>query len=155
MKHLLADPDPTTRDALATLAQRRAFDLLHSADGIRALRMSLEEDLDLVFSSENVGDPNTALVGATPEQLAGWGYDVTQVPSADDKIAECLALVAGSQFCCWAELDQLLMETIVPWIPYELRITARVFSSRVSEYSIDQAFVMPALDRVALAETGG
>ena len=47
------------------------------------------------------------------------------------------------------------METVVPWIPYEFRNDARVFSSRVAEYSIDQAFVMPALDRIALHETGG
>jgi peptide/nickel transport system substrate-binding protein len=108
-----------------------------------------------LFSSDNLGNPNTSLVGAAPDQLDEWGYDVTKVPSADRKIAECLALVGGSQFSCWAELDQLLMETVVPWIPFEFRNDARVFSSRVAEYSIDQAFVMPALDRIALDETGG
>ena len=108
-----------------------------------------------LFSSDNLGDPNTSLVGATPEQLAEWGYDVSQVPSADSKISECLALFGGRQFRCWAELDQLLMETVVPWIPYEFRNDARVFSAHVAEYSIDQAFVMPALDRIALAGSAG
>ncbi len=73
----------------------------------------------------------------------------------DHKIAECLALFGGLQFRCWAELDQQLMETVVPWIPYELRNDARVFSSRVAEYSIDQAFVMPALDRISLVGSAG
>jgi hypothetical protein len=42
-----------------------------------------------------------------------------------------------------------------PFWPRRVRDDARVFSSRVAEYSIDQAFVMPALDRIALHETGG
>lgn len=42
-----------------------------------------------------------------------------------------------------------------PFWPRQVRDDARVFSSRVAEYSIDQAFVMPALDRIALHETGG
>src|SRR5436190_23861277 len=51
---LLADPDPTTREALSALAQRRSFELLSSTDGIRALRMALEESLDLVIVEQQL-----------------------------------------------------------------------------------------------------
>ncbi len=61
---------------------------------------------------------NYQATGATPEQLEGWGYDITEVPSVDDKLSECTAAVDEARFQCWADLDTQLMEEIVPWVPY-------------------------------------
>ncbi len=99
-----------------------------------------------------VDDPtgNPSLVGVSAEQLAEWGYPVTDVPSVGDEIAECVQLVGGAQTQCWAELDQLVMEQIVPWIPYAAPNKARTFSTRVVSVSIDQFVNYPALDRIAL-----
>jgi peptide/nickel transport system substrate-binding protein len=98
---------------------------------------------------------NASLVGVDSEQLAKWGYPVTSVPSIDSEIAECLTLVAGAQTSCWAELDQLVMEQIAPWIPYYLRNQTRIVSSRVAAFSVDESETLPALDRIALKASAG
>jgi peptide/nickel transport system substrate-binding protein len=93
---------------------------------------------------------NPSLVGVGPEQLAKWGYPVTSVPSVDAQIAECIRLIGGAQTECWAELDQLVMEQIVPWAPYASLNETRIVSDRVQSLSIDQLTLQPALDRIAL-----
>ena len=107
------------------------------------------------FASAHIGNGNPFLVGATAEQLAGWGYAATSVPSVDDKIDECSALVGGAQVHCWAELDQLLMEDVVPLVPWLSETTVRVVSGRVASYTIDQFGTIPAFDRIALKPGAG
>lgn len=94
---------------------------------------------------------NLSLVGATPEQLEGWGYSVTSVPTVDERIDRCLALVGSSQIECWAALDQYLMTDVVPWVPYVEIAHAQIVSERVVGYSFDQFAAQPALDRIQLA----
>jgi hypothetical protein len=103
-----------------------------------------------LFGSDTLGNPNTSLVGASRQQLDDFGYAPVDVPNVDAKIGDCLGAPGSAQFQCWAELDQLLMEQIVPWVPYAGMTDVRTFSPRVESFSIDQAFVMPALDRIAL-----
>jgi peptide/nickel transport system substrate-binding protein len=106
-----------------------------------------------LFASANIGNGgNPFLVGATTEQLAGWEYATTSAPSVDDKLGECSVLVGGAQVHCWAELDQLLMEEVVPLVPWLSETTVRLVSSRVASYTIDQFVTIPAFDRIALAE---
>ncbi len=94
---------------------------------------------------------NYSLLGATPEQLAGWGYDVTEVPSIDDKEDECAALEPGDErFQCWAELDQQLMEEIVPWVPYLFDTNVDIISENVEFYSFDQFAGVAAFDSMAV-----
>ena len=104
-----------------------------------------------LFSSSSLSE---SLVGASREQLKRWGYEAVTVPSVDGKLEACLSLVGGAQFACWAELDQFLMEQVVPWVPYAQLTSARIVSDRVASFSIDQAFVEPALDRFALRGGG-
>jgi hypothetical protein len=68
----------------------------------------------------------------------------------DAQIADCIRLVGGAQTECWAALDQLVMEQIVPWVPYALVNETRIVSDRVESLSIDQLTLQPALDRIAL-----
>jgi peptide/nickel transport system substrate-binding protein len=96
------------------------------------------------------GGINISLLGATREQLREWGYDVRSVPSIDDKINECLPLVGIEQVQCWAEADQILMEEVVPWVPYLSESYVRTVSDRVESYSFDQFTTSPALERIAL-----
>jgi peptide/nickel transport system substrate-binding protein len=91
-----------------------------------------------------------SLLGATPEQLRRWGYGTRSVPSVDKKIAECRALLGSVRTRCWAELDQLLSERILPWVPLAQLEFAAVTSVRVARYSFDQFAPAPALDRIAL-----
>jgi hypothetical protein len=96
------------------------------------------------------GAANPSLVGVAPDQLAEWGYPVASVPSASDEIAECLRLVGGAQTQCWAQVDQLVMERIIPWIPIASPNETRIVSARVASVSIDQLTTLPSLDRIAL-----
>lgn len=82
---------------------------------------------------------NVSLVGARPEQLEGWGYEVTNVPDVDDKIGECLSLIGFAQSRCWAELDQRLMTEIVPWVPQNALDLVGIVSDRVLRFSVDEA----------------
>jgi hypothetical protein len=104
-----------------------------------------------LFSSEEIGVNNPFLLGATSAQLRRWGYNVTSVPSIDDKIAECLALVGEIQVRCWTEADQLLMEEVVPVVPYVFENKVLLVSDRVIAYSFAQFSGMPALDRTVVS----
>jgi peptide/nickel transport system substrate-binding protein len=108
------------------------------------------------FSGPLVGTPagSLSLVGASPQQLRRWKYKVARVPSVDEKIAECLGLTAAAQTECWAETDQLLMERVVPYVPYLFEGSAQVVSERVARFTFAQSnFVLiPAFDQIALKE---
>ena len=111
-----------------------------------------------LFYGPLIGGPTGAssLVGASPQQLRNWKYTVTNVPNVDGKIEECLRLTAGAQIQCWAETDQLLMEKVVPWVPYLFEGGTQVVSNRVSRFTFSQSsFFMPAFDQIALKPGSG
>ncbi len=93
---------------------------------------------------------NVSRVGATPEQLRDWGYSVTSVPSVDEKIEECIPLMGPEQVSCWAEVDKLLMEEVVPFAPYLFVDCVVAVSARVANYSVDQFTTYPAPDHMAV-----
>ena len=104
-----------------------------------------------IFSGgENVGVNNWSYVGATPRQLEELGYGPKQVPSVDDRIDECQEMTFQPQVVCWAQLDQYMMENVVPWVPLLNEVEARIVSDRVETMNFDQFASMPALERVAL-----
>ena len=96
---------------------------------------------------------NESLVGAAPELLRAWGYPSTDVPALDDKIDACNASVGSLRSRCWAELDQLATEQVVPWVPVYTLQTGWIFSPRVREASLAQSIfsAAPSLDRIALS----
>ncbi len=99
---------------------------------------------------------NYSLLGASPEQLTEWGYDVTEVPSIDDKEDECAALEPGDErFQCWAELDQQLMEEVVPMVPYLFDNSVDILSENIVNYSFDQFAGLAAFDSLAVPGNTG
>jgi hypothetical protein len=72
----------------------------------------------------------------------------------DDRINGCLVQLGEAQFRCWAELDQYLMEEVVPWVPTLSDTTVQVAPSRIIRYSYDQFGDLPALDQIALRPAG-
>jgi peptide/nickel transport system substrate-binding protein len=106
------------------------------------------------FYGPLVGTPvaSLSLVGASPQQLKKWKYTVRRVPNVDQKIAQCLRLTAAAQTQCWAETDQLLMEKVVPYVPYLFEGFAQVVSNRVARFTFSQSgfVLMPAFDQIAL-----
>jgi peptide/nickel transport system substrate-binding protein len=106
-----------------------------------------------------VSDPgpetlNPSLVGATAAQLAEWGYDVDAVPSLDDKISVCRTLGGSAAFACWAELDQLLTEQVVAWVPIASSISAYLLGADIDRFEFSGSEQMPALDRITLRREG-
>jgi peptide/nickel transport system substrate-binding protein len=94
---------------------------------------------------------NLSLLGADAAYLKKYDYTVTSVPSADDKIAECKAAAGDARITCWAELDKMLMEEIVPWVPYLFDNNIDVVSARITNYSFDQFAGLAAYDQMAIA----
>jgi len=106
-----------------------------------------------LFAGTSIGSGaagNYTLVGATPEQLRSWGYQVTNVPGVDDRVDACLIQLGEAQLRCWADLDQYLMQDVVPWIPYQSDSHVQVIPGRIVRYSYDQFADLPALDQIAL-----
>jgi peptide/nickel transport system substrate-binding protein len=94
---------------------------------------------------------NYSLLGASSDQLTEWGYDVTETPSVDDEVEECSAMELGNErFQCWAELDQQVMEEIVPMVPYLFDKNVGIISENVEFYSFDQFAGLPAFDSMAV-----
>lgn len=94
---------------------------------------------------------NGTLVGATTEQLRGWGYEVTDVPNVDDRIEACIPLIGDAQAHCWAGVDQYLMENVVPYVPYSVDRFATITGPRVVHYGFDEQFSSISFDQFALA----
>ncbi|HSL67640.1 MAG TPA: ABC transporter substrate-binding protein [Actinomycetota bacterium] len=109
-----------------------------------------------LFGSEAIGPDaccNYSLVGAPPEVLEDNGYEVTEVPSVDEKLAECTAIPPGdARLQCWAEADQELMENIVPWVPYLFDNDVDITSESLLNYTYSSFAGLMALDHVAVAE---
>ena len=93
---------------------------------------------------------NVSLLGSSPEQLAAWGYEVTDVPTIDAHVQACVASVGSAGFECWAEIDQLVMERVVAWAPIGFAISGWITSDRVAAFSADAQSVAPALDQIQL-----
>ena len=79
---------------------------------------------------------------------------MASVPSVDDRIDSCLVELGEAELRCWADLDQYLMEDVVPWVPFASEAHVQVVPSRVVRYSYDQFAILPALDQIALAPGG-
>ena len=122
--------------------------------GILADNLNAASFFPSLFYGPLLGTPaatNVSLVGASPQQLRRLGYSVRAVPSVDGKIRQCLRLTARSQTQCWAETDQLLMERVVPWVPYLFEATSFAVSKRVALFTFSQSVIaLPAFDRIAL-----
>jgi hypothetical protein len=76
---------------------------------------------------------------------------VTAVPSVDEEIEECIPLVGTEQASCWAEVDTLLMEEVVPFAPYLFVDCSVAVSPRITHYSVDQFTTFPAPDHMAVS----
>jgi peptide/nickel transport system substrate-binding protein len=108
-----------------------------------------------LFHSTGIESSNYSLVGAPSDLLQRSGYPVDEVPSADEKIDECLAMPVGDErITCWAEADQMIMEDIVPWVPFLFDNDVDLAGERIVNYTYDSSAGLMALDQVALVGGG-
>ncbi len=99
----------------------------------------------------DAGNSNWSLIGGAPDQLKGYGYSVTDVPSMDSEIDKCITLSGDERVTCWADADKFLMEDIAAVVPYQFSNTTNVVSSRVVNYTFGGFDSQMAYDQVALA----
>ena len=106
-----------------------------------------------LFGSESIFPSccNYSLVGATPEELKTWEYEVATVASVDDLMADCSSRTGDERVKCWADADRVLMETVVPWVPWWFVNAVSITSDRIVNYSFDQFCGCDALDHFAIA----
>jgi ABC-type transport system substrate-binding protein len=94
--------------------------------------------------------PDHSLVGASPADLRAWGYAVTEVPDVGRRYDRCAVQTGSSEVQCWADLDQYLMEQVVPRVPLLFHNRQRIFSDRVLDFTYDQFTALPALEQLPL-----
>ena len=110
----------------------------------------------VLFDSRSIlaeGNVNYSLVGLTPEQADEIGAKgtVDEIPNVDDRIDECNEITDEEErSSCNQELDQYLMEEVVPWVPYLWANSDYVIAESVSRYVFDQNSTEPAWSRVAV-----
>ena len=102
-------------------------------------------------TSAAIGTSNPSLIGATPEQLAHYGYTITTVPSLDERISTCSGLSGGDAFGCWSSVDQYTMERVVAWVPLSTGQASRLTSTSVTGFDFDAAYAFPAFDQIQVA----
>lgn len=101
-----------------------------------------------ILSSYNT---NYSMVGADPDQLEKYGYDITEVDQTlDTKIEECLAASGDARLTCWTEAEKVLMEDIAPVVPIVWSNTEQIISSRVLNYTFGYYDGQMAYDQIAL-----
>lgn len=98
------------------------------------------------------GNYNYSLVGITEEKAKECGVNFPAAPpGVDEDIAECVEIPQGEERVqCWAELDQTLMEEVVPWVPYLEANATYATSEDVTKYVFDQFTTTPAWSKVAV-----
>ena len=114
---------------------------------------SADNYLGAFFASD--GQLPTTRMGATPKQLRGWGYDLTEVPTVDGQVERCRQEIGANQAPCWARIDQYVVSQLMPAVPIAEISPLRLSSPRISTLPWDQIYLEPALDRiVANADAG-
>ena len=114
---------------------------------------SADQYLGAFFASD--GALATTRLGATPQDLRRWGYDVTAVPSVDAQIERCRREIGAEQAPCWARIDQYVMTELLPAVPIAEISPLRLSSAGIGVLPWDQIYLEPALDRIAAPASDG
>jgi peptide/nickel transport system substrate-binding protein len=99
---------------------------------------------------------NDSIMGATLDQLKGWGYTDATGPTlgAEDQLAQCLPAQGDDRTTCYEGVDKYLMENVVPWIPFRFANQVGLTSTRVLNYHMNASSGWISLSLVALANGG-
>ncbi len=108
---------------------------------------SADQYLGSFFASD--GQLAMTRLGATPQELRRWGYDVAEVPSVDSQVERCRQEIGANQAPCWARIDQYVVSELMPAVPIAEISPLRLSSQRIGTLPWDQIYLEPALDRIA------
>ena len=117
--------------------------------------------IDPLFHGSSIlaeGNTNYSLVGITPDIAKSVELPedsvLEGVPNVDAEIDECAVLADQERIDCFVEVDQLLMEEVVPWIPYLWVNEIHPLGPGVAEYVYDQFPGEGAWSKVAVNPAG-
>ncbi len=108
---------------------------------------SADQYIGSFFASD--GQLAATRMGASPQELRRWGYDVTEVPSVDGQVERCRQEIGANQAPCWARIDQYVLSELMPAIPIAEISPLRLSSPGIGTLPWDQIYLEPALDRIA------
>ncbi len=114
--------------------------------------------IDPLFKGSSIiaaGNTNYPLVGLKPSQAKSLGIkgNTKNIPSIDALANRCSKLPLGNaRTSCFANIDKVLTETIVPWVPYMSAKTVTILGPKVTKWNFDQNAGFTALAHVAVSK---
>ena len=112
--------------------------------------------LDVMFSPTNDTDGvSWTGMGMTPRALQRLGFPQAEPASIEHQQDVCLATISSQSAPCWARLDQWLTDRVVAAVPVATYQRLRLAGDRVARYSVDQANLEVALNKVKLSDSSG
>jgi peptide/nickel transport system substrate-binding protein len=101
------------------------------------------------------GNTNYPLTGLTPAKAAELGIKYpagVQIPNPSAEIDKCQTISDPSQrIDCFANIDKMLMETAVPWIPYLWNKVVYITAPSMTKYEFDQFSTEISVTHVAVS----
>lgn len=103
-----------------------------------------------IFATANQNYSLVGLTEAVADQI-GVRLPSERIPSVDSEIAGCQPKRGDERTECWIALDKMLMEEVVPWVPYLQANTVEISGPALVNYVFDQnsgemAFTHAAID---------
>jgi peptide/nickel transport system substrate-binding protein len=77
-------------------------------------------------------------------------YSDGQLPSIDEKMQECVALQGDEQSTCYTDMEKIIMEQGVVWVPWSWGKNLIITSPTVTQYVYDQNAGDPAWAHIAV-----
>jgi peptide/nickel transport system substrate-binding protein len=107
------------------------------------------------------GSYDQGLLGMTADQAKECGvedeynsaiqyYPDHKLPSIDEKMAECVTLQGEEQQTCYADMDKVIMEEGMVWLPWSWGKNLIITSPSVTQYVYDQNAGDPAWAHIAV-----
>ena len=107
------------------------------------------------------GSYDQGLLGMTEDQAKECGvedeynsaiqyYPDHKLPSIDEKMAECVTLQGEEQQTCYADMDKVIMEEGMVWLPWSWGKNLIITSPSVTQYVYDQNAGDPAWAHIAV-----
>jgi peptide/nickel transport system substrate-binding protein len=101
------------------------------------------------------GQLNYAEVGMLRSQARDCGvldeWLAARPPSMDDRIDACEPLTGAARTSCWSDLEHVVMERVVPWVPYRWDHHVTIVTPAVTTYEHDAFGRMISFSHIALA----
>lgn len=98
------------------------------------------------------GNTNYSLVGLKPSQVQALGVkgNTKNIPSIDKLSDKCTPTTGNARLLCYGQIDKVLTQDIVPWVPYMWAKTVTILGPKVTKWDFDQSAGFTALAHVAV-----